>query len=106
MFPDGNGKGGGKGWSHFTSQDLLRWTEQNHSVVAGGDTGSVSKTESGIIVLYPDGSPRTIQRQVPTNEARGKLSLDVEWSPPVSAAKKPTSLGVGMLGHGTSSESG
>ena len=96
VFPDGNGKGGGKGWSHFTSRDLLRWTEQNHSVVAGGDTGSVSKTESGIIALYPDGSPRTLQRQVPTNEASGKLSLDVEWSPPVTAAKKPDTLGVGM----------
>eukprot|EP01043_Picozoa_sp_COSAG02_P003845 COSAG02_NODE_97_length_37159_cov_37.660335_16_plen_502_part_00 len=96
VFPDGNGKGGGKGWSHFTSRDLLRWTEQKHSVVADGDTGSVSKTESGIIVLYPDGTPRTLQRQVPTNEASGQLSLDVEWSAPVTVAKKPASLGVGM----------
>ena len=80
-------------------QDLLRWDEQSHSVVAGGDTGSVSKTEAGIFALYPD-TPvpgvRTLQRQVPTNEAAGKLSLGVKWSPPATAATKPDSLGVGM----------
>ena len=77
-------------------EDLLRWTEQSGSKVAGGDTGSVSKTESGIIALYPDGSPRTLQRQVPTNEPGGNLSLSVEWGPPTTAASKPASLGVGM----------
>ena len=81
---------------HFTSKDLLRWTQQTNSTVAGGDTGSVSKTEAGIFALYPDGAPRTLQRQVPTNEPKGKLSLDVQWSAPTTAANKPTSLGQGM----------
>jgi hypothetical protein len=36
-----------KGWSHFVSTDLLRWTEQSNSTMADGDTGSVSITEAG-----------------------------------------------------------
>ena len=35
VFPDGS-TAPGKGWSHFTSKDLLRWQRQANSTVAGG----------------------------------------------------------------------
>jgi len=45
---------------------FLNWT-QHASVVANGDTGSVSSTEEGIIVLYPDleGGQTGLKRSVP-----------------------------------------
>jgi len=53
VFPDGS-TAPGKGWSHFTSKDLLRWQRQVNSTVAGGDTGSVSLTENDdVVALYP-----------------------------------------------------
>ena len=101
VFPDGGGKGGGKGWSHFTSKDLLRWTEQSNSTMADGDTGSVSITDGKqVIVLYPDNDTpsggnvtRALKRQTAVQD---KLSLDVTWSTPTVAVDKPASLGKGM----------
>jgi sucrose-6-phosphate hydrolase SacC (GH32 family) len=101
VFPDGNGKGGGKGWSHFTSKDLLRWTEQSNSTMADGDTGSVSITDGKqVVVLFPDNDTpaggnvtRALKRQT---AVQGKLSLDVTWSMPTVAVDKPDSLGKGM----------
>ena len=101
VFPDGGGKGGGKGWSHFTSKDLLRWTEQSNSTMADGDTGSVSITDGKqVVVLYPDNDTpaggnvtRALKRQT---AVQGKLSLDVTWSAPTVAVDKPDSLGKGM----------
>ena len=101
VFPDGSGKGGGKGWSHFMSKDLLRWTEQSNSTMADGDTGSVSITDDGsVVTLYPDddtpaggNTTRALKRQTAVG---GKLTLDVKWSAPTVAVDKPASLGKGM----------
>eukprot|EP01048_Picozoa_sp_COSAG05_P018321 COSAG05_NODE_2660_length_2792_cov_9.680042_1_plen_408_part_10 len=104
VFPDGSGKGGGKGWSHFMSKDLLRWTEQSNSTMADGDTGSVSITDgkqaANVVVLFPDNDTpaggnvtRALKRQT---AVQGKLSLDVTWSAPTVAVDKPASLGKGM----------
>ena len=89
----GNGKGSGRMEPFHVSRPPAVDRAES-PVVAGGDTGSVSKTESGIIALcrwdsaHPS-APGANQRR------QRKLSLDVEWSAPVTAAK-PTSLGVGM----------
>ena len=101
VFPDGP-TAPGKGWSHFTSKDLLRWQRQVNSTVAGGDTGSVSLTEDGdVVALYPDNDPKTggraLFRQTPTADGgAGKLGLNVQWSKPTVGVDKPASLGKGM----------
>ena len=101
VFPDGS-TAPGKGWSHFTSKDLLRWQRQANSTVAGGDTGSVSLTENGdVVALFPDNDPkngeRALFRQTPTADGgAGKLGLNVQWSRPTVGVDKPSSLGKGM----------
>ena len=92
VFPDG----GPHGWAHFTSTDLLNWTE-HESTVADRDTGSVSLTnESDAIVLFPttSGPVSGLLRQVPT-DGRGGLAPDVSWTSPMLVAKNP-GLGVGF----------
>ena len=95
VFPDG----GAKGWSHFTSTDLLRWTLQEPAPVVGnGDTGSVSVAASGVgaIALYPalSAAPPGYGLYRQEASAPGGLSPTVQWGAPTFVAKKPDVLGV------------
>ena len=100
VFPDG----GAKGWSHYTSTDLLRWTLQEPAPVVGnGDTGSVSVAASGVgtpaapaIALYPalSAAPPGYGLYRQEASAPGGLSPTVQWGAPTFVAKKPDVLGV------------
>ena len=98
VFPDGGGTNGA--WSHFTSTDLLRWSE--HASNAGGhDTGSVSYDPiSGRgVVLFPDGHGHLL-RQVPAAQgASGRIDPAVNWTKPecvYTNNRSLTGLGVGF----------
>jgi sucrose-6-phosphate hydrolase SacC (GH32 family) len=95
VFPDG----GPHGWAHFTSPDLLNWTEHS-SALANGDTGSVSLTDQGIIALYPTTGHSIddtgLMRQIPTGPRTYDIAPDVAWQPPTGLVAKNPGLGAGF----------
>lgn len=85
LFPDG----GHPGWAHYTSTDLLNWKE-HASAVANGDTGSVSFTEEGVVVLYPDldGGQTGLKRSAPVGDAKTILP-EQKWTAGTKVADNP-----------------
>jgi len=90
VFPDG-GEGGH--WGHYHSKDLLHWESQDgDTLLANGDTGSLSVTDAGFSVHFPELSLPTLglNKQTPTDDSFNT------WSESTHVADKPTEVGQGF----------